>query len=190
MAPDHLGMPLVSLWGDGGRRMTAAGPFLTCTQTMPHSKVYFLTCGWGFTITPDHREVGAPPGAPLQGVIAQNHTKQLQSFLTPAQTAASPQILPPYLTVARGHDDEVHSIECCYKSGKLVEASAIFLRHQAFFNQQTPDSLAFFKCTVCSDFDRKIPIHPLLLPLSPMCCVILASHCPDSGILKQDHWGI
>lgn len=100
-------------------------------------------CGWGFTITPDHRKVGAVPGAPLQGVFAQDHTKQLQSFLIPAQTAASPQILPPYLTAAGGHDDEVDFIECHYKPGKLVEVSAIFLR-QTFFNQKIPDSLAFF----------------------------------------------
>lgn len=107
------------------------GPFLTCTLTTPHSKVYFLICGWGFTTTPDHREVGAAPGVPLQGIFAQDHTKQLQSFLIPAKTA-SPQI-PSYLTAAGGHD-EVHSIVYCYKPGKLVEASAIFLRHQTFSN--------------------------------------------------------
>lgn len=97
-----------------------------------------------FIITPDHTEVGAAPGALLQGVFAQGYRKQLQSFLIPAQTAASPQILPPHLTEAGGHDHEVHSIEYRYKPGKLVEASAIFLRLQPFFNQQTSASLAFF----------------------------------------------
>lgn len=77
MVPAHLGLPLASLLGDRGRGLTATGPFLACTQTAPHSKVYFLMLGWGFTISPDHTEVGAAPGATLQGLFAQDLTKQL-----------------------------------------------------------------------------------------------------------------
>lgn len=125
-------------------------PLLACTHRCrrlllpPLSKVYFPMCGWGFTIMPDHAAVGAAPGAPLRGVRAWGHPKQLQSFVIPTQTSASPQILLPCLTEAGRHDHEVHSMVCRYKPGKLVEASAISLRQQTPFNQQTPDSLPFF----------------------------------------------
>lgn len=107
--PDCFGTPLTSSLGATGRGLTEAVAF-ACLHTQMQMatpaaplRVYFPVGGWSFTMVPDYAVVGAAPGAPLWGVCARGHPKQLQCFLIPTQTFASPQIFPPYLTEAGGH---------------------------------------------------------------------------------------